>query len=110
MNPMRSTARLCVFLFILTAAALASPPGHLPAAARARTAAGLRQVEQIWVAALKAGDSATVACLLDPTFIDTDWQCVLRSRAQMLAAARTPPLRSRSALCCMRLVIPATTP
>ena len=47
--------------------------------------AGLRRVEQRWVAALDARDVAALGCLLDPSFVDSDWRGGVRTGPQVLA-------------------------
>jgi hypothetical protein len=65
-------------LLLLAALATACP-------AEPRTAAGLRQAEDRWVAALEARDQAALACRLAPEFADNDWQGAVRRRDAVLA-------------------------
>ena len=50
-----------------------------------KTPAGALAAERRWVAAIKARDVATLACLLDAGFADTDWRGQRIDRATVLA-------------------------
>lgn len=65
-------------LLLLAALATACPT-------EPRTAAGLRQAEDRWVAALEARDQAALACRLAPDFADNDWQGAVHRRDAVLA-------------------------
>ena len=54
-----------------------------------QTAAGVAAAEALWVAALKAHDTATLQRLLAPDFIDTTWRGARRDKAAAEAAAST---------------------
>jgi hypothetical protein len=73
----------------LAAVAAASTAAGCPS--EPRTAAGVLATEQRWVAALEHRDSASLECILDPSFADTSWHGQLISRAQMMQALRTRP-------------------
>lgn len=77
-------------MLLLAALAAATCP------AEPRTAGGLRQAEDRWVAALEARDGAALGCRLAADFADNNWQGLVVSRDDMLARLPTrPPSRLR---------------
>src|SRR3569623_3197312 len=77
-----ASERETAMLLLLAAVATACPT-------EPRTAAGLRQAEDRWVAALEARDQAALACRLAPDFADNAWQGAVHRRDAVLA--RLPP-------------------
>ena len=59
-----------------------------------RSAAGVREVERHWVAALEQRDVVTLDCILDPAFADTSWRGELVPKTEVLkwASTRPPPV------------------
>ena len=75
-------------MLLLAALAVAACPTE------PRTADGLRQAEDRWVAALEARDGAALACCLASDFADNNWQGAIVSRDDMLARLpKRPPSR-----------------
>jgi hypothetical protein len=82
-------------LAIAAAAILAgSRPGAADSCASApRSAAGARLTEQRWVDALERHDLRALDCIIDDSFIDTNWRGERIDKREMLAgvAKRPPP-------------------
>jgi hypothetical protein len=82
---MRWSPRGLVIIGAATASAAASCP------LGSRTAAGVLSVEQRWVAALERRDGAALDCILDPTFLDTNWRGELVPKAEFMRRLPTRP-------------------
>ena len=89
---------------LLLAAALATAT----CPAEPRTAGGLRQAEDRWVAALEARDGAALGCRLAADFADNSWQGAVVSRDDMLARLPKRPA-SRLQLTDLTVRIDGTT-
>lgn len=82
-----------------TPARAAPPNAAAPARASAcdgardaRTDSAIVAAELRWARAAETHDTTTLACILDPRFVDTSWRGALRTRAGVLATrAQAPP-------------------
>jgi hypothetical protein len=81
-------------LFMLLAAAAGSCDPE------PQTRAGVLLTERRWVAALEQRDTHALDCILDPTFVDSDWRGQSIPKAEVMARLpnRPPSTLSLSAL------------
>jgi hypothetical protein len=89
-NPMQWPMRISLVLGLSAIVAF-------PAAAKAScatqplTADGAMAAEQAWVAAIEHRDTPALLCLLDPSFIDSNWKGRLVGRSEILSNVTSRP-------------------
>ena len=91
---MRST--LCILAaFLCTCGLIAQAPQRAPRQAN-DTSQVLRELENRWVAALKASDTSALNAILDDKFVDTDESGNRGNKASVLQALRSGDLKLKS--------------
>lgn len=71
--------------------AAGAPAYASPCPISPRTAAGVRSMENAWVSALERHDRAALDCILDPSFVDSNWRGQRVTKTEMLAGFAKRP-------------------
>jgi len=89
-HAMRPLRHVVPVFALLALAAASSRPDPCAATTLPLSDAGALAIEHVWIRAITARDSSTLACVLAPDFVDTSWRGTLRRRAAVLAALHAP--------------------